>query len=189
MNTFFCFALRGSSPKCVHIQYCSENVHVYYHVNWLQLHLCYNCSYINLTKGRRLQYINGPNSFVGLRLFYLPKNSGMLKLGANKHLDLTSLSLQDRLWGGVLKSTTESFCATEFVFFFPRVFSDVQARVRSQGFHASMSHLRNYPYFPTSHKVPDILIAGTIHQMAFVAGREILACEKTVWVEYCTVKT
>lgn len=65
----------------------------------------------------------------------------------------------------------------------------MQARVRSQGFHASMSHLWNHSYFPTSHKVPDILIAGTTHQMPFVAEREILACEETVWAEYCTVKT
>lgn len=68
-------------------------------------------------------------------------------------------------------------------------FFSVQARVHSQGFHASVSHLWNYPYFPTSHKVPDILIAGTIHQMPFVAKREILACEKTARVEYCSVKT
>lgn len=73
--------------------------------------------------------------------------------------------------------------------FFPSVFSDMQARVRSQGFHASMSHLWNYPYFHTSHKVPDILIAGTTHQVPFVAEREILACEKTARVEYRTVKT
>lgn len=52
-----------------------------------------------------------------------------------------------------------------------------------------MSHLWNYPYFHTSHKVPDILIAGTIHQVPFVAEREILACEKPVWVEHCTIKT
>lgn len=75
-------------------------------------------------------------------------------------------------------------------FFCPGIFSDVQARgSHSQGFNVPMSHLRNYPYFPTSHKVPDILIAGTIHQVPFVAEREILASERTVWVECCTVKT
>lgn len=69
------------------------------------------------------------------------------------------------------------------IFFFPGVFSDKQARVRSQGFHTSMNHSWNHPYFPTSHKVPDILMAGTWHQMPFVAGGEILASEKIVCVE------
>jgi len=54
-----------------------------------------------------------------------------------------------------------------------------------------MSHLRSYPYFHTSRKVPDILIAGTgtILQVPFVAVREILVCEQTAWVEYCAVRT
>lgn len=113
----------------------------------------------------------------------------MLKLGASKHLYLTSLFLQGRLLGAVLKSTTESFCDTEFVFFLTKSLFRREGKSLSQGFHASMSHLQRYPYFHTSHKVPDILIAGTIHQVPFVAEREILACEQTVGVEYCTVKT
>lgn len=48
----------------------------------------------------------------------------------------------------------------------------MEARVCSQGFHSSMSHLWSNPYFHTSHKVPDILISGPIHQVPFVAERE-----------------
>lgn len=88
---------------------------------------------------------------------------------------------------GLLKRTAESLCASEFAILLES-FLDLRARVGSQGFHASMSHLPNSPYFPTSHKVPDILIAGTIHQVPFVAVREILPCEMTVWAVFCAVK-
>jgi len=124
-----------------------------------------------------------------------PGNSGTLKLGGSKLFLLTSLAVW---WMTFLRRSSVGTCAEkhhgEFLchrvwLFFPRAFSDVQARVHSQGLHTSMSHLRNYPYFHTSHKVPDILIAGTIHQVPFVAEREILACERTVWVEYRPVKT
>lgn len=119
----------------------------------------------------------------------------MLRLGASKHLYLASLTLSLTLsrvvCGEVCGKAPQRVSVPQSlsISFFPRVFSDMQARVRSQGFHASVSHLWSHPYFPTSHKVPDILIAGTTHQMPFVAEREILACEEPVWAEYCTVKT
>lgn len=65
----------------------------------------------------------------------------------------------------------------------------MQARVHSQGFHTPMSYLCNYPYFHTSHKVPDILIADIMHQVPFIAVGETSAGEESVSAECCTVKT
>ncbi len=159
------------------------NVSVYKHSKQLQLQLCHVVPKSDPNKRKETQM--NQTCFVGLRLFTSSRNSRMLKLGASKHLYLPSLSLQGRLWGSVLKKHHREFL---FLFFSPRAFSDVQERVRSLGFYASMNHLRIFPYFPTSHKVPDILIAGTTHPVPFVAEKEILAGERTVWVEYCTVK-
>lgn len=159
------------------------------------------CSSTYLLTSVKLYYGSTPTEMAQILLwdwdyFTSPGNSSILKLGDRKHLFLISLtiwcvtSLCRSSVGRCAEKHHREFLCHRVCLFFPRVFSDVKARVSSQGFYTSMSHLRNYPYFHTSHKVPDILMAGTIHQVPFVAEkRERLACEKTVWVEYCTVKT
>lgn len=113
----------------------------------------------------------------------------MLKLGdINRLLSYITLSAGSSV-GSCAEKHHRVSVPQSLSFFLTKSLFRREGKSLSQGFQASMSHLQSYPYFHTSHKVPDILIAGTIHQVPFVAEREILACEQTVGVEYCTVKT